>query len=150
VHEPPGRAVGIDRHPAHGIHLELALGCLARAHGGEQFDGLAHVAQRFASSRLVEHAVEIGCEGGGLRRQHDLPSRRQARDSRCEVDRRSEVVVVTFDGASVMEADAHGRGPMAEHEPVGDVQAEKDRLAWVRDAQHDRVADRLHMRCARR
>ena len=31
-----------------------------------------------------------------------------------------------------------------------DVQAKKDRLTRVRDAQHDRVADRLHVSCARR
>ena len=121
MHEPTCCAVGIYRHSAHGIQREFALGRLTCAHGGKQLDGLAHVAQRFAPSRLVEHALELGCEGGGLRRQHDLPARRHTRDSRCEVDRRSEVVALTFDGASVMEADAHRRGPMAEHEPMRDV-----------------------------
>jgi hypothetical protein len=39
---------------------------------------------------------------------------------------------------------------MAGHETVCDVQPEADCLPRVRDAQQDRVADRLHMSCAGR
>jgi hypothetical protein len=49
-----------------------------------------------------------------------------------------------------MEADAHRRGSMAGHEPVRDLKPEQDCLARVRDAQHDCVADCLHMSGASR
>jgi hypothetical protein len=39
---------------------------------------------------------------------------------------------------------------VAGQEPVCDVQPEKDCLAWVRDAQHERIADGLHMSCPSR
>jgi hypothetical protein len=44
-----------------------------------------------------------------------------------------------------MESDADRWGSVATHQPVCDFQTKKDGLAWVRDAQHERVADGLHM-----
>jgi hypothetical protein len=78
VHQPPGGAVGIHCHPANGIYGELALGRLPFADGGKELDGLANIAQHFAAARLIEHALELGHERGGLRRQQDLAASRHA------------------------------------------------------------------------
>jgi hypothetical protein len=50
VHEPAGCAVGIYCHPANGVHGQLALRRVPCTHGGEESDGLANVAQRFAAA----------------------------------------------------------------------------------------------------
>jgi hypothetical protein len=76
VHEPSGCAVGIHRHPANWVHGELALGCLPCAHGREEFDRLANVAQRLAASRLIEHPLQLGYQRRGVCRQEDLSASR--------------------------------------------------------------------------
>jgi hypothetical protein len=76
VHEPAGCAVGIYCHPANGVHGELTLRRLPCTDGGEEFDGLANVAQRFTAPRLIEHALELGYERRGMRRQQDLAASR--------------------------------------------------------------------------
>jgi hypothetical protein len=81
-------------------------------------------------------------------RQQDFATARKPRDTGGEVDCRSEVVAVALDGGPVMEPHADGRSPVPRQQPAGQVEAEQDCLAWVRNAQHEGVADRLHMRGA--
>jgi hypothetical protein len=76
VHEPARCAVGIHCHPANGIYGELAHGRLPFSDRGEQLDRLVNVAQGCAATRLVEHALELGYERSGLRRQQDLAATR--------------------------------------------------------------------------
>ena len=45
---------------------------LAGAHGGDQLDGLADVAQRLATARFVEHAVDGWSQRGRVPGQQDL------------------------------------------------------------------------------
>ena len=112
---------------------------------GEDLDRFANAPQRLATARLVEDALEIGCESGGAPGHEDLAAARQPRDARGEIDRRSEVIAIALDGGPVVEADAYGRGAVATHQPMRHVEREQDGLVRVRDTQHEGVADRLHV-----
>ena len=72
VHQTAGGMIGVDGHLADGVDDQPVFRVLPGAHGGEQFDGLADVAQLLAASRFVEHAVDVGGQGGGVSGEQDL------------------------------------------------------------------------------
>jgi hypothetical protein len=134
VHQPAGRAVGVDRHTADRIGDEPAVGRLPFADRREELDRFTNVPQRFAAPRFVKDAGWLGCQGCGVRGEEHLASARDPRYTRGEVDGRSEVVAVALHRRPVMESDAH--------------QGERDGLMRSRDAQNEGIADGLYVLAA--
>ena len=60
-HQATDRSFWIDRHLADRVH-DKVNSILVHANDGEDLDRLSDVAQGLPPSRLVEHAVEVGCE----------------------------------------------------------------------------------------
>src|SRR4051794_19171402 len=81
-HEAPGGVVGIDRHLADRVDRQRAVAGRSDAHGGEQLDRLANVAQRVAAARLVVDAVDRGSERGCVAGDQHLAARRLRGDAR--------------------------------------------------------------------
>ena len=89
--------VGVDGHPADRVDGQVAARASPDAHRREQLDGLADVAQLLAPARLVEHAVDVGGQRGGVPSQQDLAADGLAGDAGGEVHRRAEEVAVALD-----------------------------------------------------
>jgi len=64
--------VGVDGHAADRVHGEVSLRVLTGTDCSEQLDRLAHVAQLLAAARLVQDAVEVMGQRGGVPGQQEL------------------------------------------------------------------------------
>jgi hypothetical protein len=145
--EPADRPFRIDRHLAHGIDGEV-VDAVIRADDREDLHRLGDVAQHLPAAGLVEHAVEIGSESGHAPGDEHLSAACERRHARGDVDRRPEVVAAAVDGRAEVATDADGRRLVAARRAPRDPEAEPDCVARVRHAQHERVADRLHVLAA--
>src|SRR5829696_6926590 len=127
VHQAPGGAVRVDRHPTNGIAGECPVPGLSRAGRGEELDRFADVAKSPTATRLVEDAVQLGCERGSLPCQQDFAAARLGGHAGGKVDGCPEIVAVALDGGSVMKSDSYPRRPVLAHELVRDPQTQQDR-----------------------
>jgi hypothetical protein len=75
--------------------------------------------------------------------EQDLAAAGERRHSCRQVDRSAEVVSAALDGRTVVETDTHGRNAVVVAQVVRDSQPEVHRVARRRDAEHQRVTDRL-------
>jgi hypothetical protein len=112
----------------------------------DEFDRVSDVAQGLSPAGLVQDAVDLGNEGGGVCGQEDFTAGCGGGYSGGEVDRGADVAAVSLDSRSVVHSDPHGRRAVAGKNIVSDPQSEEHGLSGVVDAEHERVPDGLDLR----